>query len=114
MTRNKDDDDLIGFRDFLDAEQTETKKKQNTVRKQNDFELVTFLEQDSSRISNLIETFEEKAYVIKNYSQDPALNIESEHELINSQAAALSLSLRSDAPIYRNLAEVFNNFFKSN
>lgn len=114
MTKNNDEDDLIGFRDFLEGEQTESKKKSNTIRKKNDFELVTFLEQDSKRISNLIETFEEKVYVMKNYSQDPALNIESEHELIQSKAAALSLNLRSDAPIYKNLAEVFHNFFKSN
>ena len=76
---NNDKDDLIGFRDFIDNDQGKSDKRSAGTRSKNDFELITFLEQDSQRLSNHIETFEEKAYVIKNYSQDPSLNIEAEH-----------------------------------
>lgn len=110
MTK-KSDDDLIGFRDFLDGDDKVSKKNPTTLRNQNDFELVTFLEQDSTRLSNHIDTFEEKVYVMKNYPQDPTLNVEAEHELIQSRVEAINLCLRPDAPIYRNLSEIFNRFF---
>ncbi len=114
MANNSDDkDDLIGFRDFLDGDNSQPKKSYKSSRKSNDFELITFLEQDSQRLSNHIDTFEEKAYVIKNYPQDPSLNIEAEHNSIESRVTALTLCLRSEAPINRNLAEIFNNFFKT-
>jgi hypothetical protein len=109
---NNDKDDLIGFRDFIDNDQGKSDKRSAGTRSKNDFELITFLEQDSQRLSNHIETFEEKAYVIKNYSQDPSLNIEAEHSSIQSRVQTISLCLRPEAPIHRNIAEIFSNFFK--
>jgi hypothetical protein len=113
MDNNSDDkDNLIGFRDFIDTDEAAKLKKSKSSRLANDFELITFLEQDSQRLSNHIETFEEKAYVIKNYSQDPSLNIEAEHRNIQSRVDTISLCLRQEAPVYRNIAEIFSNFFK--
>lgn len=108
-----DDDDLRGFKDFLDGERSDNEKKMSKARKSNDFELVTFLEQDSERLSRHIETFEEKVYVMKNFPQDPSLNIEAENKNIETKKEVITLCLKSEAPIYRNLAEVFNNFFQN-
>jgi hypothetical protein len=114
MSNNSNDnDDLLGFKDLIETDESKQLKKYKNTRQTNDFELITFLEQDSKRLSNHIETFEEKAYVIKNYSQDPSLNIEASHRNIQSRVDTTNLCLRPEAPIYKNLAEIFNNFFKS-
>ena len=109
---NKDKDDLVGFREFIDNDQVKNDKKHSGIRLNNDFELITFLEQDSKRLSNHIETFEEKAFVINNYPQDPSLNIEAEHSSIQSRVETISLCLKPEAPIHRNIAEIFSSFFK--
>jgi hypothetical protein len=109
---NKEDDDLIGFKDFIDGEdkpflQNAPQKK----RKDADFELVTFLEQESKRIGKHIEIFEEKVFVMKNYSQNPNLNIEAETENIQKRVETIELCKHPKSPLFMNLAELFNQFF---
>ena len=113
MTNKKDEDnDLIGFREFLEGEDKSFLKRASQKKRQvADFELVTFLEQESRRISNHIETFEEKVYIIKNYSQNPNLNIEAETDNIQKRIETVELCKKKNSPLFKNLNEVFNQFF---
>ena len=110
MTK-KHHDDLYGFRDFLNEKDTGKKNKKSTNRYQNEFELLTFLEQDSKRLSKHIDLFEEKNYVLKNYPQDPSLNIEVEHNTIEARVEAIQLNSQANAPLFKNLSDIFKNFF---
>ena len=112
MTKKNSDDDLIGFRDFLDSESEKTTAKMPTKR-YNDFELMTFLEQDSIRITKHIETFEEKVYMIKNYPQDVKLTTDLEMDVASKKGEVLSYLNRNDSPLTINLSDLFNSFFNS-
>lgn len=112
MTKKKSDDDLVGFRDFLDNEPEPQLGKSN-VKRYNDFELMTFLEQDSKRITKHIETFEEKVYMIKNYPQDIKLTSELEVDVASKRGEVLSYLNRNDSPLVINLSELFNLYFNS-
>jgi len=109
----KDDEELIGFQDFIRGGKdpflkTDLPKKRKNV----DFELETFLEQESVRISKHIEVLEEKVYVIKKYSQYPSLLIQAESENNHIRTKTIELCSREDSPLFRNLNEIFSNFFK--
>ena len=113
MTKKKDEDDLLGFREFMEGEDDRfLKRAPQKKRSQEDFELVTFLEQESQRISNHIETFEEKVYVIKNYSQFPILTIEAESENMQIRRDTIELCSRESSPLFKNLDELYQQFFK--
>lgn len=112
MTKKNKDDDLIGFRDFIDFE-SEKKTSRPNPKRYNDFELMTFLEQDSRRITQHIETFEEKVYMIKNYPQDIKLITEQELEVAEKKGTVISYLTRNDSPLIINLSDIFNNFFNS-
>ncbi len=106
-------DELIGFKDFLDGEDKSFLEQPNFKKRINsDFELVTFLQHESTRISNHIETFEEKVYILKNYSQFPNLLVEAETQNIEHRVEAIELCTREDSPLFMNLSGVFANFFK--
>jgi len=112
MTNKKDDDDISGFKEFLDGEDKSFLQSAPQKKRQNvDFELVTFLEQESRRISKHIETFEEKVYIIKNYSQNPNLNIEAETSNIQTRIETVELCKRSNSPLFKNLGDIFSQFF---
>ena len=112
MTNKNNDDELIGFKDFIEGEnKTFMKPNSQKKRKDADFELVTFLEQESKRISKHINTYEEKVYVIKNYPQNPNLNIEAEAQNIQKRIETIELCKKENSPLFKNLADIFNQFF---
>jgi hypothetical protein len=112
MSNKYDDDEMIGFKDFMEGEDKSfLENLSQKKRKDADFELITFLEQESTRISKHIETFEEKVYVIKNYSQNPNLNIEAEAENIQARIETVELCKKENSPLFKNLTEVFRQFF---
>ncbi len=66
MSTKKPDDDLIGFRDFIDQE---PKQKPVNDKRQVGHEMATFLERESSRMGNLVDFFEEKVFMLKHFEQ---------------------------------------------
>lgn len=111
MSKKTTDDDLIGFKDFLDGDEGKNNARSN--RRFNDFELMTFLEQDSKRLTKHIETFEEKVYVIKNYPQDIKLLTDQEISLAEKKGELTTLLQRNDSPLLIHMAEIFKGFFNS-
>lgn len=112
MTKKKADDDLIGFRDFLEAEGEKTSAKLPNKRF-SDFELMTFLEQDSNRITKHIDTFEEKVYMIKNYPQDIKLLTDQEVNVESKKGEVLAHLKRNDSPFFINFSDIYKSFFNS-
>lgn len=112
MTKKKVDDDLIGFRDFLDGQPQKSSPKVPNNR-YSDFELITFLEQDSKRITKHIETFEEKVYMIKHYPQDIKLITDQEIQVASKKGETIELLSRKESPLYINFSEIYKSFFNS-
>ncbi len=113
MTNKKDEN--IGFKEFLEGEDKsflENPNSGNKNRNLSNFELETFLEQDSMRMSKLIETFEEKAFVIKKYPQAAQLVIEAEAQNISARIETTALCTRDNSPLFENLDSIFKKFFK--
>ena len=112
-SNDENNDELIGFKDFLDGEDKSFLEQPGSKKRvHSDFELVTFLQHESNRISNHIETFEEKVYILKNYSQFPNLLVDAETQNIEHRVEVIELCKREDSPLFKNLSNVFENFFK--
>lgn len=104
MSKN-DDKDLIGFKDFLDYE-GQRKASSKTRTDHSGFELFTFLEQDSNRLSKLISLLEEKTYMLKNYPQDVSLLIKQEKINIDLRKKVIEKLKRDDSPLINSLNEL--------
>jgi hypothetical protein len=112
MTKKKNNEDLSGFQDFIDAANDGPSKipRKNRV---DGFELLTFLEQDSQRLENMIRLYEEKAFLLKNYPQDTDLIIKLDgHNSFLRQQLIEKLG-KKNSPLMKSLAEMFNPHFNS-
>ena len=110
MTNKKNNDEVIGFRDFIEHE-NQKKHSGKSPKRQNDFELLTFLDQESRRLSKQIDLFEEKVYIIKNFPQDVELLRKKEVELSAKKEKIVRLLQRKDSPLIKHLAEIFKSYF---
>lgn len=102
--------DIIGFKEFLEPKGS-NKGPQESRQRVDGFELLTFLEQDSTRIEKLKNLFEEKAYLISNYPQDPVLNINLNSNNLMTKSDVTEELRSNTSPLVRNLAEMFNRHF---
>lgn len=106
------DDDLIGFKEFLTEERKKGERTQ-LVRSRNDgFELLTFLEQDSKRLEKLIKIYEEKSYILKNYPQASPLlaDITTHRDMLRQQL--VDVLAAKDSSLFENLSEIFKEHYK--
>ena len=105
------DDDLIGFKDFLEVERKKNEPKGTPRERPDGFELLTFLEQDSSRIQKLITLFEEKSYVLKNYPQSKIVlaDITIHRDMLKEELTSLLSNPNSE--FFNNLAEIFEEHY---
>jgi len=116
--KNKSDDELVGFKEFIDylgvdnTEKGQPGKAVNGNRRQHGFELVTFLGHDANRLKKLIKLYEEKTYMIKNYPQAEALQKEQKDKNNNLKSELIEMLNRDDSPLFRSIAEMFNAHFK--
>ena len=110
---NKKDDDLIGFKDFLDDQGIQKPRRFKNDKRNEDFELLTFLEQESERLDQHLKLFEEKSYMLKNYPQDIELLIQAEEQKSSLKSDAIQKLKRLDSPLMKSLAEIFNPHFRT-
>ena len=105
------DDDLIGFKDFLEQERKKSEIKGPPRNRTDGFELLTFLEQDSIRIEKLIKIFEEKSYVLKNYPQAKSVlaDISTHRDLLRQQL--IETLAQKSSHLFQNLAEIFDKHY---
>lgn len=109
MSKNKSNDDMIGFKDFIENDKSTNKRSSNQRIK--DFELMTFLEQESKRLTKHIEMLEEKVYVIKNFSQGEKLLRDQERKLAESKKKLIEMIKKKDSSFMKQMNSTFREYF---
>lgn len=109
MSKNKNNDDMIGFKDFIENDKATTKRSSNQRIK--DFELMTFLEQESKRLTKHIEMLEEKVYIIKNFSQGEKLLRDQEKKLADSKRKLIEIIKKKDSSFMKQMNSIFKDYF---
>ena len=112
MGSNKDDeDDLVGFRDFIEGEANKPKiPKKRRNDKSGGFELLTFLEAESKRLEKHHKFYEEKLYMIKNFPQHKAINFQVENEIESQLDTLCKMLMKNDSPLYQSINEILRQF----
>lgn len=113
MSPKENDDDLIGFRDFIEKEnQKGVKTSKKREEKSSSFELLTFLESESIRLEKQKRLYEEKAYILKNYPQGKSINFNLESDLMANLDILSKMLLRKDSSLMNSLNEILTQFKK--
>lgn len=109
---NRNDDDMIGFRDFL--EDTDKKKNQTNKRVDNlNYELLSFLEKDANRLDKHISLFEEKTYMLKNFPTESKILVDLEAENIELRIDIINRLKSYPSGLHSHLSEILEDHFSS-
>lgn len=112
MTKDKDDE-LSGFRDFLEGENIKRVPGKGQPSKHAGFELLSFLELESARLDKQLNVMEEKNYVLKNCDSFDQLNKRINRDISLRNVELMRLLYREDSPMMKSLKELFGSLFKS-
>jgi len=105
-------DDLVGFKEFID--QQETVKPGRQRRDPNaSFELLTFLENESIRLSKAIKLCEDKVHNIKKNPLDLKIIKDQESNLVSQKQALIQKLKKQDSTLSLNLNELLQSHFNS-
>lgn len=111
MSPKENDDELVGFRDFIDEE---NKKRVKTSRKReghsSSFELLTFLESESIRLEKQKKLFEEKSYTLKHHPQGKNINFYLDSDLSSHLDLLDKMLLQENSSLMSSLNEILNQF----
>lgn len=112
MTVPKNDDDIIGFQDFLEGQ--EEKRSQGNRRSDNSgHELLSFLEKENRRLELLTKLYSEKSEMMRQFPQEAAIIVDLESNLSKNKIALIDCFSNADSHLRRNLREIYNNHFNS-
>ena len=113
MTK-KEDDELAGFRDFIDGD-TQLRRAVNSGNqsKRDGFEMFGFLELESKRLDKQLNVLEEKSYLIKNFDSFTKLNKEINKEISTANAKLMTRLYQKDSPMMKSIEEIFRGLFSS-
>lgn len=108
------EDDLIGFKDFLDAEGDKAPKNNKRRRDSNNsgFELLTFLENESSRLDKQNKFYEEKIYMLKNFPQSEPIKNNVSQEIEVNLSILEKMLLKKDSSFFKSMNEILKQFKK--
>lgn len=106
--KNKNiNDDLKGFKDFIDQPKNKVKPKISNS------DLITFLEYETIRIEKLTELFYKKGVLLKKYPHQNKIK----EELLNYNQELKSKIIKklahNDSTLVKSLAELFNPHFRN-
>lgn len=110
---NRDNDDLIGFRDFLEDDDQKKKGSANKRIDNLNYELLAFLEKDASRLDKHISLFEEKTFMLKNFPVDSKIIVDLESENIELKIDIINLLKSNPSALHSNLSEILEDHFSS-
>jgi hypothetical protein len=111
MSKKNEPGDLIGFKDFLDYQEEKIPKRMKRAQNSG-FELYSFLERESFRLSKLLSLFEEKVFVIKNYPQDTKIIIDTESSIIEERINLVNKLAKPTSKLNSNIDEVLKKHFQ--
>ena len=106
----KNDDDMIGFQDFLSS-QEEKRVSKNSRLKDNGHEMLSFLERENNRLDLLSRLLTEKVEMIKSYPQNAAIIVDLEASLVQTRNELKDKLIRKDSHLRRNLREIYSSHF---
>lgn len=113
MSKKNDSNDLSGFEEFI--EYTEGRRfirgTGSTRKREESFELLTFLETESVRLEKALVLLEDKIPNIKNYPQDISLTVKQETTNITLKTEIIQAELPLYSGFNKNMATLFNLFF---
>ena len=110
MSEN-DNDDMIGFKDFLEGQDQKRGTRSSYRENQSTHELFTFLERENLRLDKLIKLYTQKTQVMSNYPQQESLSLELKTEIEKNKKTVISQLKRKDSHFRNNLREVFSTQF---
>lgn len=108
----KNDDDMIGFQDFLSS-QEEKRVTKNKRLKDNGHEMLSFLERENNRLDLLSRLLTEKVEMIKSYPQDASIIVDLEAKLVATRNELKDKLILENSHLRRNLREIYRNHFSS-
>lgn len=113
MSKKDNKNDLAGFEEFIEyTEGRRVIKGSGSGRKRDEsFELLTFLETESIRLDKVLDMLEEKIPTMKNHPQDIALTVKQETTNITLKAEIVQSQLSTHSGINKNLTTLFKSFF---
>jgi hypothetical protein len=111
MTKKDSKDDLIGFQEFIEYKE----KKMPKINKNasTGFELYSFIERDSQRLSKLLSLFEEKTFMLNTYPQDAKITLDLENEIILKKEALIKKFKNPTSQLNKNINDLLSNHFES-
>lgn len=111
MSTKENDDEFVGFRDFIEEE---NKKRVKTSRKRerhsSSFELLTFLESESIRLEKQKNLLEEKSYMLKNHPQGKNINFNLDSDLGSHLDLLDKILMQESSSLMSSLNEILNQF----
>jgi hypothetical protein len=106
------DDDLSGFSELLDNKKQAPKRKTSSSSKVETYELLTFIEDETNRLSKLCDFFDSKLKNSVQYSQtDEVIKRQNQHNRRLKDKLKNELEGK-DSEFTKNLAHLFDSHFK--
>lgn len=112
MTVPKNDDDMIGFQDFLDG-QEEKRIRGNKRIVDSGHELLSFLEKENKRLELLTRLYDDQTEMMKHYPQAAIIIVDLETNLSKNKIKLIDHFKGQESHLRRNLREIYKNFFSS-
>lgn len=110
MSSNKDNDDLIGFREFIEQDKRPVPaKEKRTIN----HEMQTFLEREELRLRKLVNLYDEKTTLLKNFDQYHLLRQKAASHLHKSKKETVQSLISGGNHFKKNLEELLGSFFKN-
>lgn len=113
MSQKGNENDMIGFKDFL--ENQEEKRAQRPKSRQNNstHELLSFFEKENNRLDKLIQLYTQKISMINDYPQEASLIVELQSSIIDYKIKLIDEFKKPDSHVNKNLVDIFAHHFSS-
>lgn len=110
MSKRNNPEELIGFKEFIEHEKKDKRpnKARDSIRS---YELMTFLDIEVTRLKKALHLFEEKAFMVKNYSQDTKIIVQQEGKNHQMKVDIIDELKDENSPIKKNLNELLTSHF---
>lgn len=106
-------EEFKGFEEFIESQNDDTNflPRPTGTKKETTFENLTFLSNDSSRLTKLKNLLSNKLPFAEKYNQAEALIREQRKEVLALQKELFEICDRPDSAYRKSMGEIFNSFF---
>lgn len=104
--------DLIGFQEFIEKD-SKLFQHRNQPSPSSGFELLSFLEHESIRLSKTIELCEDQVYTVKSFPQHEEIQLKQDQIINKNKSILVEILSRKDSPLTKNLHELLSFHFSN-